>query len=108
MSMMGKRVFVVRNFPLYKKSGYTKQEVWIDQAEYRVLKVDFFDRKGDLLKTLTNMDYKKYLDKYWRAHKASMVNHQNGKRTDLVWSTYEFQTGLGDKDFNRNSLMRAK
>lgn len=104
----GQDSYVVRNFPLYPKSGYTKREVWIDKAEYRVLKVDFYDRKGALLKTLKNEDYKQYLGKYWRAHKASMVNHQNGKRTDLVWSTYEFQTGLSDADFNRNSLQRAK
>lgn len=102
------KVFVVRNFPLYKRSGYTKQEVWIDQAEYRVLKIDFYDRKGDLLKTLTNTDFKKYLDRYWRAHKASMVNHQNGKRTDLSWSTYEFQTGLTENDFSKSGLKRAR
>ncbi len=104
----GQKVFVVRNFPLYKKSGYTKQEAWIDQSEYRVLKIDFYDRKGDLLKTLTNREYKKYLDKSWRAHQASMVNHQNGKRTDLSWSDYEFKTGLSEKDFSQNSLKRAK
>jgi len=104
----GQKVFVVRNFPLYKKSGYTKQEAWIDQEEYRVLKVDYFDRKNAPLKTLVNSDFKQYLDQYWRPHKASMVNHQNGKRTDLIWSDYEFQTGLNDGDFSRNSLQRAR
>lgn len=104
----GQKVFVIRNYPLYKKSGYTKQEAWIDQVEYRVLKVDYFDRKGDALKTLVNSDFKQYLDKFWRPHKASMVNHQNGKRTDLIWSEYSFQTGLGEGDFNRNSLQRAR
>ena len=104
----GQNVFVVRSFPKYEKSGYTKLEVWIDQSEYRVQKVNFFDRKGDLLKTLSNQDYKQYLNKYWRPSKASMVNHQNGKSTNLVWSNYQFQSGLDDGDFNQNSLQRAK
>lgn len=104
----GQDVYVVRNYPRYPKSGYTKLEAWIDQAEYRVLKIDFYDRKGDALKTLVNSEYKKYLDKFWRAHKAEMENHQNGKKTELVWGDYSFTTGLSDKDFNRNSLKRAK
>lgn len=100
--------FVVRNYPLYKKSGYKYRDVWIDKAEYRVLKTDFYDRKGSLLKTLTNSEYKQYLDKYWRPMKASMVNHQNGKSTDLVWTDYKFNVGLKERDFNKNSLKRAK
>ncbi|WP_096087710.1 outer membrane lipoprotein-sorting protein [Agaribacterium haliotis] len=104
----GQDVFVIRTFPRYPKSGYTKLEVVIDQAEYRTLKIDFYDRKGDLLKTLENKAYKQYLDKYWRAHNALMVNHQSGKKTELIWSGYDFQTGLSDKDFNKNSLKRAK
>jgi hypothetical protein len=38
----------------------------------------------------------------------SMINHQNGKSTKLLWSNYKFSTGLEDKDFNKNSLKRAK
>lgn len=100
--------FVVRNFPRYKKSGYKYRDVWIDKAEYRVLKTDFYDRKGSLLKTLKNEDYQQYLGKYWRPMKASMINHQNGKSTDLVWTNYEFNVGLKERDFNKNSLQRAK
>lgn len=101
-------VFVVRSYPRYPKSGYTHLDVYVDKAEYRVFKIDFFDRKSTLLKTLSNSDFNQYLDKYWRPHTASMVNHQNGKKTDLLWSDFKFQIGLTDADFNRNSLKRAK
>lgn len=100
--------FVVRNYPLYKKSGYKYRDVWVDKAEYRVLKTDFYDRKGSLLKTLENSDFKQYLGQYWRPMKASMKNHQNGKSTDLIWSNYQFNVGLEERDFNKNSLQRAK
>ena len=74
----------------------------------KVEKIDFYDRKNSLLKTLTYTGYKKYLDKFWRADVMHMVNHQTGKSTTLSWSNYKFKTGLTEKDFNRNSLKRAK
>ncbi|TQV72940.1 outer membrane lipoprotein-sorting protein [Aliikangiella marina] len=100
--------YVVEQYPVDKYSGYTKRVVWIDKAEYRSQKVEFYDRKKSLLKTLTFSDYKKYLDKYWRATKLSMVNHQSGKSTDLTWSDYQFRAGLDEKDFNKNALKRAR
>lgn len=105
----GNDCFVFERYPVDKKnSGYTRQTVWMDKAEYRVLKVEYFDRKQSHLKTLTMKNYKKYLDKYWRANEMNMINHQNGKSTKLVWSGYKFQVGLKDRDFNKNSLKRAR
>ena len=49
-----------------------------------------------------------YLDQYWRADDLFMENHQTGKSTLLSWSQYEFRTGLSDRDFDRNSLRRAR
>ena len=37
-----------------------------------------------------------------------MENHQTGKSTRLIWSDYRFQTGLTERDFDRNSLKRAR
>jgi outer membrane lipoprotein-sorting protein len=105
----GQDCFVIERYPVDKKdSGYTRQVAWIDKSEYRTLKVDYYDRKVSLLKTLTIEGYQKYLDKYWRADKMNMVNHQNGKSTKLVWSNYRFRLGLKDRDFNKNSLRRAR
>ena len=100
--------FVVERIPTYKNSGYTKQATWIDQREYRVQRVDFYDRKGELLKTLKLSDYNQYLDQYWRAHDLFMENHQTGKSTRLTWSDYEFRNGLKDSDFTKTSLKRMK
>ena len=49
--------------------------------EYR--KIDFYDRKDKLLKTLVFSDYKQYLRKFWNAHTLKMVNHNTGKETDI-------------------------
>jgi hypothetical protein len=100
--------FVIERFPVDEKSGYSRQVVWFDKEHYRTLKIDFYDRKNDLLKTLSYLDYQNYLNKYWRSSKMAMVNHQTGKSTDLLWENYKFTTGLSESDFNKNSLKRVR
>jgi outer membrane lipoprotein-sorting protein len=104
----GQLCFIIERYPVYANSGYKRQVVWIDQSEYRTLKVDYYDRKNELLKTLTFKGYKQYLDKYWRSDEMIMINHQTGKSTILIWNNYQFGAGLKDSDFNRNSLKRAR
>ncbi len=103
----GMMMDVVERFPRYEKSGYTKQKSWIDQDVYQARKLEFYDRRGDLLKTLILSDYKEY-DGVWRARKLSMVNHQTGKETDLVYTDYQFKTGLDDGDFVKGVLQRIR
>lgn len=100
--------FVVERYPVDEKSGYTKQVTWIDQSEYRVQKVEYYDRKQSHLKTLVFHDYQEYQDKHWRADRLEMVNHQTGKSTTLKFSDYRFKTDLDEGDFDQASLARAR
>lgn len=104
----GRDTFVIERFPAYEHSGYTRQVVWMDQSMYQPLKIVFYDRKDSLLKTLEFRDYQQYLSRFWRPSEMHMENHQTGKSTTLVWSNYEFRTGLTERDFDRNSLKRAR
>ena len=100
--------FKLERRPHYKHSGYTRQIAWIDKQHYRVQRVEYYDRRNALLKTLNLSDYQQYLDKYWRADRMEMVNHQNGKKTILIWKDYRFKNGFGNRDFDRNSLKRVR
>ncbi len=100
--------FVLDQYPLYEKSGYTKQVVWYDTKQYRRQRIDFYDRRGALVKTLTFSDYKLYENRFWRALKMVMVNHQTGKTTQLIFESYAFRTGLSDEDFTRSRLERMR
>ncbi len=100
--------YVIERTPAYKYSGYTRQVVWIDKNGYKLRKVDFYDRKNQLLKTLTASDYRQYLDHYWRPGRMEMINHQNGKSTILEWKNYRFRTGLTEKDFRSQALKRLR
>ena len=105
-SIDGAQSFVIERYPNDKNSGYTKQIAWIEQERYIALKIEYYDRKGALLKTLAASDFEQYLNKFWRAGTLEMVNHQSGKSTRLEFSNYQFQTGLRDADFSKNALKR--
>jgi hypothetical protein len=105
----GRDCFVSERYPVDKKySGYSRMVSWMDKEEYRPLKMEYYDRKNALLKTLTITDYNQYLGRFWRAGEMHMINHQSGKSTLLYWSDYQFRVGLTERDFNKNSLKRAR
>lgn len=101
-------LLLVEQDPVDPKSGYKRRVVTYNKDKgYRIEKVDFYDRKNALLKTLTYSDYKLYKDKFWRAATFNMVNHQSNKETLLKFSDYNFDANLTDDDFTQASLKRA-
>ena len=100
--------FVVESIPKDKYSGYTRQVNWLDKTYYRVRKVDFYDRKGALLKTLNHSRYQLYKGRHWRPHVSLMENHQTAVSTTLEWNNLTFDTGLTPKNFDQVSLKRSK
>lgn len=100
--------FMVEMDPIDPFSGYTRVVAWIDEEHYRVHKIDFYDRRDTHLKTLVAEGFQLYKDKYWRADKQVMINHKNGKSTDIEVKNIRFDTGLTDADFNDKKLARAR
>ncbi len=101
-------LIIVEQDPVDPKSGYTRRLVTYNKdKDYRIEKIEFYDRKNSLLKTLTYNGYQLYLNKYWRADIMEMVNHQSNKQTELTFSNYKFKLGLTDEDFSQNALKRA-
>jgi outer membrane lipoprotein-sorting protein len=102
----GKTTFVVEQIPRDEYSGYTRELVWIEKSRYIPLKVEFYDRKNSLLKTLTYSDYKQYEGKYWRSLSMNMYNNQTHKSTRLITSKMVFNNGLNERDFDSKILRR--
>jgi len=98
----------VERYPQYQYSGYTRQIAWIDLDVFQIRKIEFYERRGDLLKTLIIGDYKRYQNNVWRAHHFFMKNHQTGKSTELIYSDYKFKTGLKGKNFRKAELRRVR
>lgn len=103
----GLATYVIERDPVDPKSGYARQVVWYNKENYRLEKMDFYDRKNALLKTLTYANYEVHKEKHWRAGEMNMVNHQTGKKTKLLFEDYVFDLGYTENDFSQNSLRRA-
>ena len=99
---------VVERIPRYKNSGYTKQLAWVDQTDYQIRKVEFYDRRGDLLKILSLKEYRKYPNNVWRAHTLHMENIKTNKQTVLEYDNYTFNVGLTENDFVKGKLNRLR
>lgn len=101
-----RKCHVLQRKPKYKNSGYNRQLVWIDEVDLQFRRIDFYDRRNSLLKTLSFEDYKQYDGKFWRAHTLKMVNHQSAKKTTLLYDTFEFNNRFALNDFSEVALKR--
>jgi outer membrane lipoprotein-sorting protein len=98
--------FIVDRLPRYGRSAYKRQRVWIDRGRSIVLRVDYYDTKDALLKTLTLSKFGEYLKSFWRAEEMLMTNHQTGDATLLRWTDYQFKRQLSESDFSAAALKR--
>ncbi len=96
--------FKIEQVPRYEGSGYIRQLMWVDSERYVPLKVEFYDRRGELRKTLRFDGYKLYEGKFWKASSMTMDNHQNGKSTVITLSGYQFRSGVAEQDFDPQRL----
>ena len=70
-----------------------------------ILKVDFYDRKDRLLKTLKT-DWQA-VDEIWAWKRSEMKNHLTGHATVIDIKKIEINADLEDKIFNQRTLKRG-
>ncbi|MFP5393321.1 MAG: outer membrane lipoprotein-sorting protein [Gammaproteobacteria bacterium] len=99
-----RRAYKIERKPKYAGSGYARNIVWVDSERYVPLRIEFYDRKDALLKTLSYSGYQQYKNTDWRADRMEMRNQQNGKSTEIRFSKYAFQTSVSDADFDPQRL----
>ncbi len=105
VTLNGKKTYKGERKPTSKNSGYKKQISWTDAKTFLIQKVEYYDRKHELLKTATMSEYKK-ISGVWRIGKMTMLNHQNDKKTILVWKNEKVKTGLKEKNFHKRVLKK--
>ena len=105
VKLNGKKTYMGERSPISKNSGYKKQISWTDAKTFLIQKVEFYDRKHELLKTVVMQEYKK-ISNVWRIGKMTMTNHQNDKSTMLQWKNETIKNGLNVKDFHKRVLKR--
>lgn len=70
--------------PTYKDTGYQRLTVYMHRERWTQERIEYYDLSGTLLKTRESSDWEHFHDRFWRAGKIEMENHQTKKRTVLV------------------------
>lgn len=102
------RCHVVERRPGYADSAYSKQRLWLDTQALRLVRAEYYDDRERLLKVLTAEDFRRYRDRYWRAHAVLMTNRITGKLTRLTFEPYDFAAELHEREFAPGALRRLR
>jgi len=98
-------LYITTSKPVSKYSGYTKLISYVDPKTFLIQKVEFYDRKKELLKVETFANYKK-LQGVYRIGQITMKNVQNDKSTILIWHDEKIKNSLKAKDFHKRYLKK--
>ena len=101
----GKDIYIGQSTPISKYSGYTKLITYVNKDTFLIQKIEYFDRKKELLKTSYFTDYKQF-GKINRIGKITMKNVQNDKSTILTWLKEDIKIGLSSKKFHKRYLKK--
>jgi hypothetical protein len=99
----GRDCWQIERIPVDKNSGYARQIVWTDKEYQQPLRIDYYDRKNELLKTAVFSGHQRY-GKLWRIGKIEVTNVQTKKRSSLVWANRQLGTKLASEAFESTSM----
>jgi len=102
-TLSGRKVWKTQRIPTDKRSGYSKQIVWIDKQFMNAVKIQYYDRKGELLKTGTFSGYEKK-GSWYRVGRIDMVNHQTRKKSSIVWKDRKLGVDIDEDEFDSDEL----
>lgn len=108
-TLADRNVWIYERYPVDKNSGYSKQVIWMDQDYYRPLKIEYYDRKGELLKISEFSDFNSFTMKHmnktmWFFNSIAVNNVQTKKSSTLIWSDREFEVALSPTLFLKDNL----
>lgn len=87
--------------------GYSRSVICVDPTNWIILRTEFWDLKGNLLKTLTVDDIRQ-VDGIWTRHQLRVANHQTGHKTEFLLSDVDYLTPVEDNWFTKMALARGR
>jgi len=103
----GADCWVVESIPKDKSYMYSKKISWVRTDALLFVKVNYYDRDGDLLKTLTASEIRKQ-QSFWTAFKIVMKNHIDEHKTILEHRDRIFNSGVKENLFRVSTLERGR
>lgn len=87
--------------------GYSRNEFWVDNQTFIVLKAVFWDSRGKMLKVLEVSDIRE-VDGILTRHRLEMRNYKTGHRSVFQFSDVDYETPVRDSVYTRQALARGK
>ena len=107
LNIEGFRCWVIESVPKDSGGSYSKTISWIRQDALVAVKVEFYDKRGSLLKTLVVSDVRKQ-DDIWTPFRMEMKNVQKDHSTVIEITEIQYNTGLEDSLFRVSTLERGR
>jgi len=92
---------------LVEESAYAKTVSYVDVEQSVAVKIDYYDRAGQLFKVLTNSKLLR-LGKYRRWELSEMADLKRNHKTTLEFGDHKLDRGLSDEYFDVNYLERKR
>lgn len=105
-SVDGFPCWVVESIPRESDAVYSRRISWIRQDALIPVKVEFYDRMGELLKTLVASGISRESG-FWTVRNMEMINHQRNHRTKIILQTIEYDLVMNESLFTVPSLERG-
>lgn len=88
-------------------SGYSKERVTFSKKMMSAQKVEYYDRRKELLKTAVMSGFKEYSvngKSFFRPGKIAIENHQTRKKSSIEWVERKFDVGVKKSDLSKRNL----
>ncbi len=103
----GRDAYKVESVPKEKSSAYFSRKIsWIDKETFLPLKEEYYDKRGELYK-IFRADKIENIQNIPTILKRTMLNTQNGHRTEVSFSKVKYNVGLRDNIFSERYLRSA-
>lgn len=99
--------WVIESIPKDKDYMYSRVVSWIRKDALMAVKRDFYDRHGNMLKTMVMKDIRKEQG-FWTAFRLEVYNVQENHRTVLEITKAAYDLGLRDSLFRVSTLQRGR
>jgi outer membrane lipoprotein-sorting protein len=99
----GHACYVVESTPKEADYMYSKTITWVMKDNFLGLKRDFFDERGNLLKTLSIKKFEK-INGFWTILNTEMHNAQKNHTTKMVFSEVKINQGVSANKFTERSM----
>ncbi len=103
----GKDCFVIEALPVgkeEKESGYSKRKLWIRKDISFTVKIEFYDKKGKLIKVQENKNAKNVSGMVWRSDEIVMKDLGEEHQTSLIVQSRSINKGMDDDFFSLRKL----